>query len=205
MILAALVLQAAAPQTAVDAERAFNAAAQAKGQWTAFREFAAKDATMFVPQPINAQAWLKDRKDPPKSVEWWPTESWMSCDGNYAVYTGGWKLPNGAVGYFSTVWRKEADGSWKWVVDGGDALKTARERPAEPKMVKAACPPPPGPMMSSILSTPGAKLGDGGSQDGTIRWHWQVLPNGARSFSVSIWNGEDFTPALIDSIAAPAK
>ena len=35
MILAALILQAAAPQTAVDAERAFNAAAQARGQWTA--------------------------------------------------------------------------------------------------------------------------------------------------------------------------
>ena len=46
MILA-LLLAAAAPQTAIDAERAFVADAQTLGQWTAFRKYAADDAVMI--------------------------------------------------------------------------------------------------------------------------------------------------------------
>ncbi len=202
MILAALLLQAAAPQTALDAERAFNAAAQARGQWTAFREFAAEDATMFVPQPVKAQAWLKDRKDPPKSVEWWPTESYVSCDGKMAVNTGGWTLPDGTVGYFSTVWRKEANGSWKWIVDGGDVLKESRPRPAAPKVVQASCASPVG-AISSIAAPADAKVGDGESADETLSWHWEVTPDGARTFEVLVWDGENETSVLNDSIAAP--
>lgn len=204
MILAALVLQASAPQSAVDAERAFNAAAQAKGQWTAFREFAAPDATMFVPQPVKAQDWLKGRKDPPKSVEWWPTASWVSCDGTLAVNTGGWKRPDGTVGYFSTVWRREANGSWKWIVDGGDALNEARPRPAEPTVVRAVCGPDGG-SITSIAAPADAKVGSGESSDATVSWYWSVMPDGARHFDVSIWNGEADTRVLTDDIAAPAK
>ncbi|MEP9359248.1 hypothetical protein [Sphingomonas sp. KR3-1] len=204
MILAALVLQAAAPQSAVDAERAFNAAAQAKGQWTAFRAFAASDATMFVPQPVKAQDWLKDRKDPPRSVGWWPTKSYVSCDGKLAVNTGGWKLPDGTVGYFSTVWRKEADGSWKWIVDGGDALTAARPQPAEPVTKRASCAPMEA-IVSSTSAPADAKVGDGESPDGTIAWHWQVTPDGARTFEVMVWNGKQAAPVLNDKIAAPAQ
>ena len=46
--------------TAIDAERAFAADAQQRGQWTAFRATATEEAVMFVPQPVNAQAFLKD-------------------------------------------------------------------------------------------------------------------------------------------------
>lgn len=202
MILAALILQAAAPQSAVDAERAFNAAAQAKGQWTAFREYAAADATMFVPQPLKAQAWLKDRRDPPRSIEWWPVESWVSCDGGMAVNTGGWKLPDGTVGFFSSVWRKEADGGWKWIVDSGDALKTARERPTEPKVVRAVC---------ERIFVPGRKIdrinrtGFGLSEDTTLGWEWAVRPDGGRMFSVRLWNGQGLAEVIHDEIAAPGK
>ncbi|MEN2710398.1 hypothetical protein ACQKOH_19425 [Sphingomonas sp. NPDC092331] len=203
MILAALILQAAAPQSAVDAERAFNAAAQAKGQWTAFREYAAEGATMLVPQPVKAQDWLKDRKDPPRSITWWPTESYVSCDGNYAVNSGGVRWPGGKVGYFTTVWKRQVDGSWQWRLDHGDKLKSDRGRPVEPKLVRASCAPLPQPIMSSILSTPGAKLGDGASSDGTIRWHWQVTPDGARIFTVWIWNGDAFEVCVSDGVAAP--
>ena len=45
---------------------------------------------MFVPQPVNAHEFLKDRKDPPKAIDWWPTASYISCDGSLAVNTGGW-------------------------------------------------------------------------------------------------------------------
>ena len=49
-MIAALLLMAAEPLTAIDAERAFAADAQKMGQWTAFRNYAADDAVMFVSQ-----------------------------------------------------------------------------------------------------------------------------------------------------------
>ena len=42
MIALAVLLATAAPHPAVEAERAFAAMAQTKGQWTAFRAFAAR-------------------------------------------------------------------------------------------------------------------------------------------------------------------
>ena len=42
--------------------------AQRIGQWTAFRKYADDDAVMFTPQAVWAHEFLKDSKDPPKSV-----------------------------------------------------------------------------------------------------------------------------------------
>jgi hypothetical protein len=201
-MLALLLLQAAAAQTAVDAERAFNQAAQEKGQWTAFREFAADTATMFVPQPVKAQEWLKDRKDPPRSVEWWPTEIYESCDGKAAVSTGGWKRPDGSVGYFTTVWQKQADGRWKWLADAGDTLDKARPRPSEPRRTRASCKPM---LMSSTpaFPEPGVKTGGALSSDRSLSWGWRVTSAGARTFSASTWDGSDFIRVISDEAAAP--
>ena len=73
---------AANPSAVIARELEFSQAAQDKGQWTAFREFAAKDAVMFVPQMVLAQGWLKDRPNPPVAVRWQPQEVWSSCDGS---------------------------------------------------------------------------------------------------------------------------
>ena len=75
------LLLAATVPTAVDAERAFARDAQKLGQWTAFRKYADETAVMFTPQAVWAQTFLADKKDPPKSVEWWPDRSFVSCDG----------------------------------------------------------------------------------------------------------------------------
>ena len=83
-------MPAAALPTAIDAERAFAADAQRRGQWTAFRATATEEAVMFVPQPVNAQAFLKDKADPPQPLKWWPASSFVSCDGNLAVNHGPW-------------------------------------------------------------------------------------------------------------------
>lgn len=203
MILAALILQVAAPQTAVDAERAFNAAAQAKGQWTAFREYAAADAIMFVPQPVNAQEWLKDRKDPAKSVEWWPTESYVSCSGDMAVNHGGWKRPDGSVGYFSTVWERQADGSWKWGMDHGDIAVTALAKPASPKVVRASCDGKP--TRVGVEPMPGRKIYLGQSRDNSLAFIAFVDTDGHRRFSAAVWTGTAHDVLVRDEVDAPAK
>ena len=185
--------------SALDAERAFAADAQTLGQWTAFRKWAARDATMFVPQPINAQSWLKDRKDPAKAIAWWPTASYVSCDGSLAVNTGGWKRPDGAVGYFSTVWQRQPDGGWKWIVDGGDDLKVARPHVATPVVHHAKC------GKTSVWE--GVDLegmtGSGVSKDATLIWTWIVHDDGSRRFQVLRWDGQSWEPAMTDKIAAP--
>jgi hypothetical protein len=195
--------------SALDAERAFAADAQTLGQWTAFRKWAASDATMFVPQPVNAQAWLKDRTDPAKAITWWPTASYVSCDGSLAVNTGGWKRPDGSVGYFSTVWQRQKNGGWKWIVDGGDDLKVGRPRPKKAKIVRAYCGDKrsvgavAGVMTIAGPPKPGIKSDIGGSRDDTVTWLWVVRSNGHRRFMASYWDGRAMVDALDDKIAAP--
>ena len=120
MIFAALLLAAAAPAHAAEAERAFAAMAQRSGQWSAFRAFAAPDAIMMAPEKVNAQAFLAPLKDPPRAVMWWPARAITSCDGTLAISTGPWVREGGkATGTFTTVWRRQPDGGWKWLFDHG--------------------------------------------------------------------------------------
>jgi len=197
-----LLTLAAAPAAAtpVEAERAVAADAQALGQWTAFRKWAADDATMFVPQPVKVQAFLKDRHDPPRAIDWWPTKSLMSCDGSLAVNTGGCKRPDGSVGYFTTVWQRQPGGGWKWIVDGGDALQKPRERPAKPVMQRASC------RTRSLalgmeVQGGGDIVGAGRSMDTTLSWQWFVRPDGSRSFDAWMWDGHTLRSVIADRIA----
>lgn len=197
MILALLLAQA----SAVDAERAFAADAQKLGQWTAFRKWATDDAVMFDPHPVNAQAFLKPLKDPPKSVEWRPARSFVSCDGTTAANTGPWRNANGGVGYFSTIWVKQP-GGWKWTVDGGDAVREVKFAwDAEPVVQRASCKGKPDATME-MVETVESRSG-GTSNDLTILYRWDVTPNGARAFTVQMWNGSSYDTVIADRIAAP--
>lgn len=201
-MLAALLLAGAAPVTAADAERAFAADAKAIGQWSAFRKWAADDAVIFVPQPTNAQAFLKPLKDPPKAVHWWPTASFVSCDGKMAVNTGGAAWPDGHASYFSTVW-KQAGGTWRWALDHGDNLETPRPRVPEPAVRRAACSgtpasPPGGALASSVADGTG---GSGRSPDQTLFYAWRSDANG-RSLRAWLWNGTGWDDVLNDRVGA---
>lgn len=207
MIALLLALAAAAeapPQGPIDAERAFAADAKTIGQWAAFRKWSTDDAVMFVPQPTNAHDFLKDRKDPPVAIDWWPTASYMSCDGKLAVNTGGWKRPDGSVGYFSTVWQRQPDGTWKWVVDGGDTLKESRERPKTPLIRTARC----ADRSTSIDAAAGdssTKTGRGASADASLLWWWSATPDGGHVFSAAMYDGKTMVTVIADKIAAQAK
>ena len=200
MILA-LLLASAPVMTAVDAERAFAADAQKLGQWSAFRRYATTDALMFTPQPTKAQDFLKDRKDPPKAIEWWPAATYMSCDGRMAINTGPFKAPGGGRGYFTTVWIRQADGSWKWVYDGGGEVATDQEKPVEVQTLTAECSDP----RPKQAAVPGedARQGVGVSADRTLTYGWGMTPAGGRVFSVLMWNGESFDEVLRNEIKPP--
>lgn len=197
-MLAPLLLLAAGPETAVEAERAFNRAAQTEGQWTAFRKFAADDAVVFTPQPESVKTALPV-KNPPIAVQWWPADSFVSCDGNVAVNTGPWVRPKG-VGYFTTVWVRQADGRFKWVVDGGDALKEPLALPEQPRVHKASCS---GQPFAPVSMPNGRRNGEGESKDYTLNWGWSVAADGSRYFFVNLWTGKKFEQVLRQEVPAP--
>ncbi|HXG80363.1 MAG TPA: hypothetical protein VNJ05_01025 [Sphingomicrobium sp.] len=204
MIEALLILAAEpAAMTAIDSERAFAADAQKLGQWTAFRKWSTPEALMFTPQAGKAHDFLKDLKDPPTAVFWWPGRSYVSCDGKTAVNTGPWVRQWGkSVGYFTTVWQKQPDGGWKWVLDHGDALATPRAEGGDIKAVQAACPKLPVPPVPQREVDPAFKVGGGSSKDGTLNWSWTVHPDGSRGFWASIWDGREHKVVIDDRVKA---
>jgi hypothetical protein len=190
---------AANPSDVISAELAFARLAQEKGQWTAFRQTAASDAVMFVPQRVRAQDWLKGRADPATSVRWQPSAVWSSCDGSYAVTQGQWRSANSSGG-FVTVWQRQGDPrrptGYKWVLD---MSVTTEHSPASSDAIEAkvaAC-------TTGILPTPepmlvpsGADVEMGFSSDSTLRWTSAVLANKVRIIALESWNGTGFVEVL---------
>ena len=208
-----LFLAATALPTAIDAERAFARDAQRKGQWTAFRAYAHRDAVMFNSQAVWAHEFLNGRKDPPKSVEWWPAQSYVSCDGRTAVNTGPWVIAARKVhGYFTTVWMRKGPG-WKWVYDGGDSLDTPLPARARAVVRRASC--AGGRAVRAlarravsaarVAGKPPGDAGTGRSADGTLTYQWKVNPKGARHFQAQLWIGRQYQTVLEQQIAAPAQ
>ena len=192
--------QSANPSALIAAEFAFARLAQAKGQWTAFMATSTDEATMFDPYPVNARRFLKGKPNPPVAVKWQPYLVWSSCDGSFGVTTGAWQLPKGS-GYFSTVWQRQKDGGYKWVMDGGDALATPLAAPEFVQAKVASC--------EHRAAVPTAAAADadtvaGQSEDRTLRWSAQVDAKGGRVFRVSTWNGSGFDAVLDQTIAPPA-
>ena len=208
-MIAALLLAAAAP-TAVDAEYAFALDAQRKGQWTAFRKYADKDAVMFAPQAVWARDFLMDRKDPPRSVRWWPAISIVSCDGRMAVNMGPWIRPDNSHGYFTTVWQRSGKG-WRWVYDGGDVQTGPLPKIPTPSIRRASCrarapgapiiPPPP--LTPKQARTTPEDQGRGESADKTLGWDWKVGKKGERHFRAYLWNGSRYAQVLYNNVPAP--
>ena len=187
------------PSAVVTAELAFARAAQEKGQWTAFREFAADNAVMFVPQTVLARDWLSKQTNPARAVQWEPYAVWMSCDGSLAVTKGAWQRPNGTVGYFTTAWRRQRNGDYKWELDQGDALAQPL---AKPEMIAggvADCSAAPG---ADVAPAPaGVDQRVGWSADKTLQWIVQVKADGSREFRVLRWTGHGYEEALNSVVA----
>jgi hypothetical protein len=170
-------------QQVIAAERAFAAAAARDGQWSAFRAFATADALMFTPLPVNAQDWLRNRRDPPRSVAWQPHQIAIACDGTVAASTGAAQWPDGSHGYFVTIWQRQKGGGWKWVADMGGPVSEALTPPAQVAIRVADC-------------RPGARVVDpgrhqrardfyrGASRDGTLSWTVNVWPENGSTTTV---------------------
>jgi ketosteroid isomerase-like protein len=129
-LLVVAVLICAAPAFAADhpaapieaAERAFAADGLALGVRDSFLKHMADDAIVFRPGPVNAKALYETRpssKTP--RLEWWPQHVVIARSGDLGLSVGPWAINGKRGGYYATIWRKGADGVWKWIYDGGAA------------------------------------------------------------------------------------
>ena len=200
------------PSAVIAAEVGFAQLAQAKGQWTAFRATATKDAVMFVPQMAYAQAFLGGKADPAAAVRWQPHQVWSSCDGSLAVTRGAWQAPDGSTGYFTTVWQRQKDLRYKWVLDQGESLPMALDEPEMIAAKVAECPagyrPERAPKSKDFKGSlpeldPAHRTGS--SLDGTLGWDVTVAPTGARRFVVTMTSGGKPVTVQDLQVEAPAK
>jgi ketosteroid isomerase-like protein len=114
--------------TMVEAERAFSRASVAKGIRDAFIEFFADDGVNFAPGPTNTKEFFKpqpNRSD--RVLQWQPMYGDVSQGGDLGYTTGPFVLENKSApatqrfsyGFYFSVWKRQADGSWKVVADFG--------------------------------------------------------------------------------------
>jgi ketosteroid isomerase-like protein len=148
-LAAALVLtQAAAAQVApmataqdvATAERAFAADGLARGIGPSFVTWAAPDGIVLSPDPVNARAFYGAKPGgPPKpgaELKWWPVHAGIARSGDLAFDTGPWVYGDDkAHGWFLTVWKRQPDGSWRWLLDHGSDGPKSDLGPDTPLMV----------------------------------------------------------------------
>ena len=135
LIFICLVVQVSAQaqsalQEMVKTEQAFSKTAEEKNTRDAFLAFIADDGLLFRPVAVNGKKWLLEHATPPTDkkplLAWQPSFAGMSASGDMGFTTGPWQFkgdikdekPSG-YGHFVTVWKKQVDGSWKFVVDLG--------------------------------------------------------------------------------------
>jgi ketosteroid isomerase-like protein len=112
----------------VAAERGFAAQAQADGVRPAFLAHLAADAWLFRPQPVHAKDWFDAHPARPGKLEWGPEHAEIAASGDFGYTFGPWRATattdkgeQKAYGHFFSVWKRDADGNWKNVVDHGYA------------------------------------------------------------------------------------
>lgn len=102
------------------AERAFAADGLALGIKGSFLRHMADDAIVFAPGPVNARELYEKRPGTGEPrLFWWPQKVVIARSGDLGLSFGPWSIDDRRGGYYATIWRKGANGEWKWVYDGG--------------------------------------------------------------------------------------
>jgi ketosteroid isomerase-like protein len=121
----------------VEAERAFAKLGAAQGIKDSFLANIADDGTLFRPGPVPGKQWLSEHPNPPLQLAWHPVHAEIARSGDLGWTTGPSEVtPQGqpkGYGQFATIWKRQSDGRWKFMVDFG--VPTPAPAPeGEPKL-----------------------------------------------------------------------
>jgi ketosteroid isomerase-like protein len=117
-------------KTLVETERSFSRTSEEKGTRESFAAFIADDGILFRPTAVFGKSWMVAHPLPPAPARslltWQPIFAAVSRAGDLGYTTGPWQFKKDikdakpvAFGNFMTVWKKQADGSWKFALDLG--------------------------------------------------------------------------------------
>jgi ketosteroid isomerase-like protein len=110
-----------------EAERNFARESVMIGRNAAFVKNFAEVSVIFTDKWLtNGKQFWKNRKNAPVVLKWEPEYMDIAESGDFGISTGPWEsqefrpnTPVQATGYFLTVWKKEATGIWKVILDAG--------------------------------------------------------------------------------------
>lgn len=91
-----------------------------------FLHYLAKDAIIFAPGPVNAHDFYENREATSARMLWTPQTAEMDASGTFGWTSGPWQyFPDSTAteptegGHYATVWQKQANGSWRALIDIG--------------------------------------------------------------------------------------
>jgi ketosteroid isomerase-like protein len=113
-------------QSLIEADEAFNAMAQQQGVGDAFLAFSAEDPVLIRQgsMPLIGRSAFHDAfaEGPGPALSWEPLRAEIAGSGDLGYTFGRYLLREGgaikAHGVYVSIWKKQADGSWKFVLDG---------------------------------------------------------------------------------------
>lgn len=114
----------------IKTERSFSHMSEEKGTREAFAAFIADDGILFRPRAVVGKKWMQEHPLPPANnhplLTWQPIYAFMSRSGDLGYTTGPWQYKSdikdakpSAFGNFMTIWKRQSDGSWRFVLDLG--------------------------------------------------------------------------------------
>jgi ketosteroid isomerase-like protein len=123
----------------VEAERAFSRTSEEKGVREAFLAFLAEGAVVFRPAPAEGRP-AYEKLDPayPALLAWTPEFAEVASSGELGYTTGPYRNAPGRgaepdrFGHYVSIWKKQADGAWKVVLDIGIQHDAPPPPPAKP-------------------------------------------------------------------------
>lgn len=110
------------PTPVIEVERAFAARAGEIGWIAAFREYTAPDGQVAQAEIVSAPETLAAAPgDGARTLYWQPAFAGIARSGDLGFTTGAYSTDEARTpaGQYFTVWRRQPDGGWKWIWDGG--------------------------------------------------------------------------------------
>jgi ketosteroid isomerase-like protein len=114
-------------QQLIDVDRAFNAMAQQEGTGKAFIAYASEDPVLIRPGNVpllGRSAFVEAFSQVTGSaLSWEPLKAEIAASQDLGYTFGRYQIREGeeikAHGVYVSIWKKQPDGSWKFVLDGG--------------------------------------------------------------------------------------
>ena len=120
----------------VEAEISFASTSVEKGIRTAFLEYLADDAIVFLPEPKNGKEGYGSQPESDAKLSWYPAYADISSSLDWGYTTGPYELrvnpgdeKAARAGFYLSVWKKQPDGHWKVAIDHGSSYPVEQIKP----------------------------------------------------------------------------